>query len=287
MAKKGRDRNRRDRKSEQARVSKTPISLQRALDDLPLRLDLGGLVARITGLKVLELLAPFTVMLAITKIENPAAPDVFRNGTGTLVDTGQRKLLVTNHHVYEKFEECRREAPHTRLVMSGVDGQPFANISGETLIASDETRDLAVLAISPSIVEQLGKRFYRATAWPPRRPEVGARVVLVGYPAQGRHALGSGSLGVMPLSIGRTVTSVGDRHFLMANETQDSYAHAPDGHEPVTDYGGISGSAAYSVYRLPDKREELYLCGFAKEAGFNNTILVAHADFINADGSIR
>jgi len=62
---------------------------------------------------------PFTVMLAITTTKNPTADHIITNGTGTLLYTGVRELLVTNHHVYGTFLACREETPHTRLVMSG------------------------------------------------------------------------------------------------------------------------------------------------------------------------
>jgi hypothetical protein len=275
MSRKKRDRKGRDRE------------IRPVLNELALKLNLDPLVARIVGLNVIEILSPFTVMLAFTKTENPGATDVFNNGTGSLVDTGQRKLLVTNHHVYEEFEKWRSEVPCTRLVMSGVDGRPFVDISGQPCIDSDESYDLAVLAISPAIVEQQGKKFYPASAWPPQRPKEGTRVVIVGYPGQGRHAQESDTLVVMPLSVGRTVTSVSDRHFLMADETQDAYTHAPEGQRLPTSYGGISGSAAYSVHRIRNRSDEYHLCGFVKAEGFDHTILVAHADHINADGTIR
>ena len=275
MSKKKRVRNERDRE------------IQTALDELSLKLDFGPLVARNVGLNAIEMLSPFTVMLAITKIENPVATDVFKNGTGSLVDTGLRKLLITNHHVYEEFQKCRSEVPCSRLVMSGIDGRPFVDISGQHRIASDDSYDLAVLAISPSMVEHQGKKFYPASTWPPQRPKQGTRVVIVGYPGQGRHAQGTDTLGVMPLSLGRIVTSVSERHFLMADETQDAYTHVPDGQQLLTSWGGISGSAAYSVHRTRDRSDELHLCGFVKAEGFRHTILVAHADHINADGTIR
>jgi hypothetical protein len=254
---------------------------------LSLKLNLAPLVARNIGLSVLETLSPFVVMLAITGTENPVASDVCTNGTGSLVDTGAGKLLVTNHHVYEEFKRRRNELPCSQLVMSGVDGRPFVDISNQPCIASDEFYDLAVLAISPSIVEQQGKKFRLTPAWPPQRPKEGIRVVTVGYPGQGRHVLASDALGVAPLSIGRSVTSISERHFVMADQTQDAYTHVPEGLKALTSYGGISGSAVYSVHRIRDRVVDYRLCGFVYEQGIGHTLMVAHADHINADGTIR
>ena len=140
---------------------------RRSLDSLPFKLDMRALVARQIGLGVTESLSPFMVMLAITKAETSTAFDVCNNGTGALVDTGQRELLITNHHVYAAFMRNRRETACSKLVMSGVDGRPFVDISDARVVGSDSDCDLATLAISPLKVHQQGKQFYRASRWPP------------------------------------------------------------------------------------------------------------------------
>jgi len=260
---------------------------RRRFDSLPFKPDIGALAARQIGLRVTELLSPFMVMLAITKAERPTAFDVCNNGTGALVDTGQRTLLITNHHVYGAFIRRRQETPCTKLVMSGVDGRPFVDISDEKCIGSDSHCDLATLAISPLKVDQQGKQFYRASPWPPERPKEGTRVVVVGYPGQGRRASGEDTLEVRPLSVGRTVSSISEKQFVMADETQDAHIHVPHGQNPLTTYGGLSGSPAYSVHRLISGADDYRLCGFVLEEGFGHTLIVAHADYINADGTVR
>ena len=280
-------RRKRNRPSDPLPNTNSPGALQRALNELPLKLNLEPVKARTTGLRDLDLFSPFTVMLGITETEYSRPTDPLQHGTGSLIETGQNKLLITNHHVYEEFVKSREKNPFGRFVMSGAGGKPFVDISAAPCIASNEIVDLAVLAVPPSIVEQQGKAFYRAAEWPPRRPEAGMKVVIIGYPGEGRCVLSSDSLGISPLVVGRTVTSVSDRQFVMADETQDSYSHTPDGRPPLTSFGGISGGAAFSRLGRGDRIGHYYICGFAKEEGFNKTIFVAHADAINADGSIR
>ena len=51
-----------------------------------------------------------TVMLAISRGSVVPAGDVAANGSGSLIDTGTVKALVTNHHVYSYFltlPDCR------------------------------------------------------------------------------------------------------------------------------------------------------------------------------------
>ena len=75
--------------------------------------------------------------------------------------------------------------------------------------------------------------------------------------------------------------------FVMADETQDAYTYVPHGHSPLTTYGGISGSPAYSVHRHIGGADDYRLCGFVCEEGIGHTLIVAHADFINGDGTLR
>ena len=73
----------------------------------------------------------------------------------------------------------------------------------------------------------------------------------------------------------------------MADETQDAYAHTPDGYDPPTNYGGISGSGVYAVISLGRNADAYRLCGFVYEEGIGHTLMVAHADHINTDGTIH
>jgi hypothetical protein len=111
--------------------------------------------------------------------------------------------------------------------------------------------------------------------------------VLVGYPGQGREPRGSDVLEAIPISMGRIVASVSERHFVLADETQDAYTHAPKGGWAITNYGGISGSAVYITRRGAKSLDDFRLAGFVYEEGLGHTLLVAHADHINVDGSIR
>jgi len=231
--------------------------------------------------------APFTVMLAITTTNNPVAADVLTNATGSFVYTGQKELLVTNHHVYDAFQAYRRENPHTKLAMSGADGSRFLDISEAEVLGLDKDLDLAVLHIPRQHVRRQGKMWWVPGSWPPRRPEVGMIAVLLGYPGEGRTLEGD-VLGASPLSVGLPVVSVSERHFLLVDENQDAHVMVPDGQTPLTNFGGISGSAVYVMPKnWSNPGDAIGLCGFAYEQSASGAICVVHADHINADGSIR
>lgn len=230
---------------------------------------------------------PFTVMLTITTTSNPVAADVFTNATGSFVYTGQRELLVTNHHVYDAFRTYRRDNPHTKLAMSGADGSLFMDISEAKVLGLDRDLDLAVLHVPHQHVLRQGKMWWVPESWPPLRPKVGRLAALYGYPGEGRTLEGD-VLGASPLSVGLPVVSVSQRHFVLVDEDQDAHVLVPDGQTPLTHFGGISGSA---VYVMPNHfsaaGDTIGLCGFVYEQSQSGAIYVVHADYINANGSIR
>ncbi len=230
---------------------------------------------------------PYTVMLVIMSTRNPAATDVVTNGTGSLVYTGTKDLLITNYHVYDAFLSYRQSVPDAILAMSGVHGSRFLDISTADVLGRDKDLDLAVLHIPSRHVSQQGKRFAVITPWPPRRPEVGMLAILYGYPGEGRAPEGV-VLGASHICIALPVVSVSDRHFLICDENQDAHVLIPDGQTPLTNFGGISGSAVYAIpNKMSANQDAVGLCGFAYEASESGAIFVSHADHINADGSIH
>ena len=145
--------------------------------------------------------------------------------------------------------------------MSGRGGLGFLDISENRLASRDRERDLAVLEIPVSHVRRQGKLFSTWNTWPPPRPAVGMPALIYGYPGEGRVPLGD-SLGIRPLTMGRYVASVTDRHFSLADIHGDSEMRTPEGATPITSYGGISGSAVYII----QSNSESFLAGFVYEA---------------------
>jgi hypothetical protein len=168
-------------------------------------------------------------------------------------------------------------------MMSGTGGKSFADISDVRLVSRHAERDLAVLDVPVETVFQQGKLFSPWDSWPPPRPAVGMPAFLFGYPGQGRVPMGD-SLGIRPLTLARHVSTVNDRHFSLADDKGDSEPRTPEGATPLTDYGGISGSAVYVLTPSPS----LILAGFAYQARFEwDIIYVTFASHINTDGTIR
>ena len=85
-----------------------------------------------------DYLEPYTVMLAFSEKPATRAEDVCDNGTGSLIDTGTAKLLVTNHHVYDHLRDLRFKNPESRLMMSGSHGVNYLDISEAEVVGLDD-----------------------------------------------------------------------------------------------------------------------------------------------------
>jgi Trypsin-like peptidase domain len=224
-----------------------------------------------------------TVMLAISRGSVVTAGDVAANGTGSLIDTGTVKALVTNHHVYSYFKERHVEDVRAMLMMSGADDINFLDISEARVLALDEGRDLAVLSVPPDLVARQGKAFFACEVWPPPRPEPGLLVFCFGYPGQGRVPDGF-VLGVHANLISLGVERVRADNFVIADIRGDAQHKTPEGREPLTSFGGMSGSAVYGFWK---EDVALQLAGFLYGAHGMSLRYATHADHLKADGTIR
>lgn len=225
----------------------------------------GDAAARDFALSVENGLDHFTVMLALATGKSSTANDVVANGTGTLVNIGQKSLVITNHHVYNKYKLTRANDPHAKLITSGTHDTYFVDISEAECLGTDKDLDLAVLSVPPPIVFNRGKLFLCPEKWPPPRAEKDMLAVLVGYPGEGRKVEQNGSLGASPLMAGMRVVSASERHFVIADEDQDAHVFVPQGQKPLTSFGGISGNGVYVIRRKGTSFDDVWLAGFVYE----------------------
>ena len=126
MARRNRDRKRRNRETRRRLAQeRMPVVIRRRLGP------------RFRALQVEKGLEHFTVMLALATGKNTTANDVVANGTGTLVNSGQKPLIITNYHVYNKFKLDRASDSHAKLIMSAPTARtswisPRPNASAQT-----------------------------------------------------------------------------------------------------------------------------------------------------------
>jgi hypothetical protein len=212
---------------------------------------------------------------------------VLNNATGAFVETGTLKLLITNAHVVQAFDERVRTESTLKLVV-GAAGVALAVERAwlkDYYKKPDLKLDLATFALPDDFdISKCGKAFHRPETWPPARVAAGELVVIAGFP--GDHRSQNGATAAMKINVfADLVSSVNDIAFVLADESVERVLVKIDpslgelGH-----FGGMSGSPAFCFSE--DGRHRLVGFLFETHEGLNAQIRAVHADFIREDGSL-
>lgn len=215
--------------------------------------------------------------------QSASAPpsSVDHNGTGTFIDTGRRKILVTAHHVLAKVRDVKANHPQGGLAVNLASGvTPF--YPDFDVLAEDAEADLAVLAF-PFLPQWQGhnKRYFPIQTWPIPTPRRGDPVTLVGFPGAARRAFGTfGSFS--PVGVGMLVSNDPSRHVVLANETGslttiENGVVRLGGIEP----GGLSGTAGFFF-----RDSAFHVAGFVYEGSLDMLFMTPGAR-LQPDGSIN
>jgi hypothetical protein len=218
----------------------------------------------------------------------PDAPlaQIAAYGTLTFIDTGQVKVWVTCSHVLTgMMEEAQKSADSIACVFLGPD-HPVIYLDKIPVIDQSDRIDLAVLAVPFELSPQSDRIFYKVPRWPIPRATIGESVTVIGCPRSDLEIQPTGGATIGYSWFGFSVSSVSDRHFVMANERGDrSYIVAP----PDTDTSkplllpGMSGGPAFAN-RGPNRVE---LVGFIYEGrDSDSSIFLTHANFLCPDGTL-
>lgn len=234
----------------------------------------------------------------ITPGVNTYPEQMIDNGTYSLIDTGERRLLVTCHHVWQAYLDHRQNHPETNFGLNLGDGDATIgfNRPERHLIDSDADLDLAVFEFEPSqilinknaISHQ--KNWFRIRHWPIAKAKEGDCVVLMGFP--GKEIRKEGPLCVVnAYPIPLRVSSVGSRAILILNMQENVKVFS----EVKNVLGGLSGSPAYTL-----GENGASLVGFVKsgykprDSDYHNaennlfagTLFLTHASFLQRDGTL-
>jgi len=172
------------------------------------------------------------------------------SGTFSLIDTGQKRLLVTCHHVWEGFLESRKGNPETVLALNLGDGDLNIAFSRPELrlIDCDPHLDLAVFDFEPGQLKvndsQVNhqKAWFPIGEWPISKAKKDDYIVLMGFSGnliiKGQRLCTFTSRPI-PLKI----SGVGQKEIYIFNEAVNT--------EVInwikSDLGGLSGSPAYKI----------------------------------------
>lgn len=181
------------------------------------------------------------------------------NGTCAFIDTGEKQVLITAHHVLAKFRAEKARNPSAGLCVCL--GQQSVFLDSPIVIDEDEsTLDVVVIEF-PHLAALNGcsKRYFPIQEWPIPMPVRGEAVTLVGFP--GAFRFSHQSFGTFePAGLGFVVSSVSDRSIVLADES-GSRRTKSRGFRQIDSipFGGFSGAPAFSF------RDDMFqLIGFMR-----------------------
>jgi hypothetical protein len=236
--------------------------------------------------EIMVRLIPFTVPLMIFPDRCPKPENMLSGGSGALVDTGEKRLLITCSHVWKAYEKALSESEHAVIVAGRGNAKQPVILNGLPVLSRDESLDLVVVDfLDGSRLGNCSKSFFRAPCWPPEPPVKDDVLCVIGFP--GLHNIishGNTARTLHADMVTDFVVSVSDRHMVLADEervrTQAVYA---PGIPQLGPLGGLSGSPAFV-----NRNSTFDFVGVAYEAGDNTdaTIFVSHACYLKANGDI-
>lgn len=222
------------------------------------------------------------------------------SGTFSLIDTGERRLLVTCHHVWQAYLECRKANADAALGIILGDGDACIAFGSPErhLIEQDADLDLAVFDFEPTQLRANGvpvrhqKDWFPIPRWPIPMIVAGEYVALMGFP--GKRIKKEGMLctfgtEVVPLK----VSGVGHKQLYILNEGENVEVF----NDIKSWLGGLSGSPAYTLGESGASLIGFVKSGFKRpeatadqantcDSVFAGTLLLTHACFLQRDGTL-
>lgn len=237
--------------------------------------------------KINGMVMPHTIPLMLLPSVNSSPGDVITSGSGALIDTGSRKLLVTCHHVWMRFLDHKR--CHRDAVIGMARGRELevANVTELPVLDHSKELDVAILDMTGSdLLSGTTKRFATVPAWPPKRPEVGDLLVAMGFPGVERREVDDGrNLMFRTTTLIDGIVSVSERHVALADEdrAREILSIVEDELPEGFSFGGMSGCPAFV-----NRNGTLDFAGIVYESNDDPTgiFYISHADLITAEGKI-
>ena len=168
-------------------------------------------------------------------------------------------------------------------ILAGHNAPPI-DISSWKIIDSDRDIDIVTIAIPENFdPKTINKSFCRPQSWPPKRVARGEVALFVGMPGIHRKII-SGGIRNHFTPVCDSVSSVSNRHFVLADENGRNQFEYQTGLPAFGPTGGVSGAPVFI-----NREKQLILSGVVYEGGETEqaTFFAAHADFINSDWTIN
>lgn len=220
-----------------------------------------------------------------------AESGILANGTAFVLDTGNRKFVVTAAHIFRSYLEDKREGKVGFCQLSKL------SIDLETRLISlsvSEEIDIVTFEISDEEVNFSGINVLRGSnsSWPPPRPLEGNMVVVSGYPGLERLRKDDNYYSFGYYCFNTPVNTISIRHFGSSFERKYWIDALGKGFPPQPyDMGGISGAPAIALVKSEAQIVSWRLAGIVYEAVASDVLgeimFAHHADLIDSFGVVR
>lgn len=237
-------------------------------------------------IKLTDLFRPYVSMFFFAPSDNLSPQSLRFNGTAAFVDTSVKKIVVTNAHVYRRFKELKQSEPSLSMFLTGSVPNKVLELREEYLIDEGGKHvDVAVFSFpKPEQVNDIGKEYFNAVPWPPKRPAPGVTATILGF--QGTHRRPTDdSLKISLTLIRDNISASSDRHLTLVDE--DAARISVKVNPNLDDLGPLGGMSGSPVFIMG---EDGYACivGFLYETGegAGATIFAVHADLITKEGKV-
>ena len=213
---------------------------------------------------------------------------VNNNGTAFILDTGEKRFVVTAAHVYESYLEKKSRGLIDGCQLSNL---PFELEEKRISTCSSSSMDIATFDITEQEIQSLKKNVLHGNqrTWPPKKPKTNEAVVIAGFPGHERLKVSNNGYSFGLYCFNTPVSSISDRHFGCALErkywVELFQLELP---EEGYDMGGISGAPALALDSSSAGIVSWRLAGvvYNSSVKLGEIVLVHHAAFIKSDGTV-
>lgn len=207
--------------------------------------------------------------------------NIYNAGTVSFVDTGDRKLMITNDHTLENYYKLKKETMNAKIRV-----EHLIFDSDDRIIDKSKFYDIVTFSIEEEELKQMNKNFAFSNEWPPNRAVKNEHIVFVGYPGNFRERVSNDEVKfeIVPF-FGKVISSSDEKFTIYFDDNRQKLY----GYRELSELDNIGGMSGSLVLRTANNKIfHLEPIGILFESSDDGKmILVRHLDFINSDGSIK
>jgi hypothetical protein len=180
---------------------------------------------------------------------NKTGSKIHNSATTTFVDTGKKKLAITNAHVIEEFKKLQLKEPDINYQLGSLVIPDILN----RIVSKNSQYDLATYEITEKEINSIQKQFCLSPQWPPDEIKKDELLLFAGYPGIFRDIVSPGRVKFESIIILDEIISTSPESFKILLDT-DNYERLLGKRtwEELSSMGGCSGAG---VFRINDKKK--------------------------------